>query len=359
MLYRRNFETPERFRASSTRLEEALGPPAPDHHRPRGRPHHHARPRASPSSPTTSPRAPRATRRFVERQGLIEGRELRRLGVDVNFAPGARRAHRALQPEHRHPLLRQGPGAGRRASAPRASAACRRRGSRPAPSTSPARAMRRWTRTWACPSSTPTGARCTPVHLPPFLAAMEAGVDCIMTSHPLYPSLDPAPRMPATFSRLIVDGLPARRGRLPRRHRLRRSRDGRDRRALPDRRGDGAHRGGRATISSSSATPSRPSAPRTRRSSTPTAPGRCPSASSSRACARLDALAARRPERFAGGAAARGARRRAAGPRHGHARGRRVVTPPAPALRPRAQRPGRSPSSRACPSSPTASRSSP
>ena len=41
-------------------------------------------------------------------------------------------------------------------------------------------------------------------HLPPFLAAMEAGVDCIMTSHPLYPRLDPAARMPASFSRLIV-----------------------------------------------------------------------------------------------------------------------------------------------------------
>jgi beta-N-acetylhexosaminidase len=42
-------------------------------------------------------------------------------------------------------------------------------------------------------------------HLPPFLAAIEAGVDCIMTSHPLYPRLDPAPATPATFSRLIVD----------------------------------------------------------------------------------------------------------------------------------------------------------
>jgi len=41
-------------------------------------------------------------------------------------------------------------------------------------------------------------------HVPPFLAATEAGVDCIMTSHPLYPRLDPAPETPATFSRLIV-----------------------------------------------------------------------------------------------------------------------------------------------------------
>ena len=43
------------------------------------------------------------------------------------------------------------------------------------------------------------------VHLVPFMAAMAAGVDCLMTSHPLYPNLDPEPRTPATFSRLIVD----------------------------------------------------------------------------------------------------------------------------------------------------------
>src|SRR5262245_48299880 len=43
------------------------------------------------------------------------------------------------------------------------------------------------------------------VHLVPFLAAIEAGVDCLMTSHPLYPKLDPAPATPATFSRLIVE----------------------------------------------------------------------------------------------------------------------------------------------------------
>jgi beta-N-acetylhexosaminidase len=41
-------------------------------------------------------------------------------------------------------------------------------------------------------------------HLPPFLAAMEAGVDCLMTSHPVYPRLDASAPIPATFSRLIV-----------------------------------------------------------------------------------------------------------------------------------------------------------
>src|SRR5262249_825877 len=43
------------------------------------------------------------------------------------------------------------------------------------------------------------------VHLVPFLAAFAAGVDCVMTSHPLYPRLDPSPNTPATFSRHIVD----------------------------------------------------------------------------------------------------------------------------------------------------------
>src|SRR5262249_55563910 len=41
------------------------------------------------------------------------------------------------------------------------------------------------------------------LHLPPFLAAIERGVECIMTSHPAYPKLD-STALPATFSRLIV-----------------------------------------------------------------------------------------------------------------------------------------------------------
>src|SRR5262249_39114333 len=41
------------------------------------------------------------------------------------------------------------------------------------------------------------------VHLPPFHEAIAAGVPCVMTSHPVYPKLDPA-EVPATFSRVIV-----------------------------------------------------------------------------------------------------------------------------------------------------------
>src|SRR5437773_1615787 len=42
------------------------------------------------------------------------------------------------------------------------------------------------------------------VHLVPFLEATAAGVECLMTSHPVYPRLDPS-GVPATFSRLIVE----------------------------------------------------------------------------------------------------------------------------------------------------------
>src|SRR5207237_3264995 len=41
-------------------------------------------------------------------------------------------------------------------------------------------------------------------HLPPFFAAIAENVDCVMTSHPVYPNLDPS-RVPATFSKLIVE----------------------------------------------------------------------------------------------------------------------------------------------------------
>jgi beta-N-acetylhexosaminidase len=41
------------------------------------------------------------------------------------------------------------------------------------------------------------------LHLPPFLAAMQAGVEAVMTSHPVYPKLDPS-GVPATFSRRLV-----------------------------------------------------------------------------------------------------------------------------------------------------------
>ncbi len=38
----------------------------------------------------------------------------------------------------------------------------------------------------------------------PFMRAIEAGVAAVMSSHPVYPELDPHPNLPATFSRRII-----------------------------------------------------------------------------------------------------------------------------------------------------------
>jgi beta-N-acetylhexosaminidase len=42
------------------------------------------------------------------------------------------------------------------------------------------------------------------VHLKPFVHAIQAGVDLVMSSHPYYPNLDPDPQKIATFSRRII-----------------------------------------------------------------------------------------------------------------------------------------------------------
>jgi beta-N-acetylhexosaminidase len=42
------------------------------------------------------------------------------------------------------------------------------------------------------------------VHLKPFVQAIHAGVDLVMSSHPYYPKLDPEPKKIATFSRRII-----------------------------------------------------------------------------------------------------------------------------------------------------------
>ena len=45
------------------------------------------------------------------------------------------------------------------------------------------------------------------VHLPPFRAAVEAGVAMVMSSHVCYPALGDPPEIPATFSRHLIRGL--------------------------------------------------------------------------------------------------------------------------------------------------------
>ena len=203
MLYRRNFETPERLARLLTRLESALGRRlviATDHEGGRiimlGR--------AVTIFPDNLAAGTAGEVAFVHHQGIIEGRELRRLGVDVNFAPVLDVLTERYSPNigirsyGKDPALVARYGAARIRGLQWAGiSACAKHF--PGKGHAPVDAH------LGLPVIESDWSEMHAVHLRPFMAAIEAGVDCVMTSHPLYPGLDPAPGMPATFSRLIVD----------------------------------------------------------------------------------------------------------------------------------------------------------
>ena len=203
MLYRRNFEAPERLARLLAGLEDALGRRllvATDHEGGRiimlGR--------EVTIFPDNLAAGTAGEVNFVHRQGLFEGRELRRLGVDVNFSPvldvltDRYSPNIGIRSYGKDPELVSRFGAARiRGMQAAGVSACAKHF--PGKGHAPLDAH------LALPTIASEWAEMHATHLPPFLAAIEAGVDCIMTSHPLYPRLDPAPRTPATFSRLIVE----------------------------------------------------------------------------------------------------------------------------------------------------------
>ncbi len=219
---------------------------------------------------------------FVHRQGIIEGRELRRLGVDVNFAPVLDVLTERYSPNigirsyGKDPTLVARYGAARIAGLQAAGiSACAKHF--PGKGHAPVDAH------LGLPVIDSDWSEMHAVHLLPFMAAIEAGVDCLMTSHPLYPGLDPAPQMPATFSRLIVDeylrGQVGYRGVVV-------SDDlemGAIAGAVPDRRGDGPRRGGRARPPARLPHRGGPARRARGAAATPTARARSRSARSSRA----------------------------------------------------------------------------
>jgi beta-N-acetylhexosaminidase len=202
MLYRRNFETPERFVRFIRRLEEGAGRRlliTTDHEG--GRIIMlHGGVTIFPDNLTAGTAGDEA---MVARQGQIEGRELRRLGVDVSFGPCLDVLTERYSPNigirsyGKDPELVGRLGAARiRGMQGAGLSACAKHF--PGKGHAPVDAH------LGLPVIDSDWGDMHAVHLVPFMSAMEAGVDCIMTSHPLYPNLDPAERMPATFSKLIV-----------------------------------------------------------------------------------------------------------------------------------------------------------
>ncbi len=143
---------------------------------------------------------------FARRQGQIEARELRRFGVDLNLAPVLDVLTETYSPNigirsyGRDPAVVSRCGAARiKAMQAGGLSACAKHF--PGKGHAPVDAHLK------LPTIPSTWEEMRRVHLVPFVAAIEAGVDTIMTSHPLYPGLDPTPRTPATFSRRLARDL--------------------------------------------------------------------------------------------------------------------------------------------------------
>src|SRR5213593_4472431 len=201
ILYRRNFETPDQHGRLLHDLESALGRRllvATDHEGGRivmlGR--------ATTIFPDNLAVGTAGEEAFPYRQGLFEARELRRLGVDVNFAPVLDVLTDRYSPnigirsygKDPHVVTRYGIARIKGMQQGGVSACAKHF---PGKGHSPLDAHLR------LPTIDSSWDEMRATHLPPFVAAVAEGVDCLMTSHPVYPNLDPA-RIPATFSRRIV-----------------------------------------------------------------------------------------------------------------------------------------------------------
>ena len=139
---------------------------------------------------------------FAFRQGRIEARELRRLGIDLNLGPCLDVLTERYSPNigirsyGKDPKIVARYGVARiRGMASAGLSACAKHF--PGKGHSPLDAHLKLPTI----DSTPDEMRAT--HLPPFVEAIAAGIEAVMTSHPVYPKLDPS-GVPATFSRRLV-----------------------------------------------------------------------------------------------------------------------------------------------------------
>ena len=140
---------------------------------------------------------------LARRQGEQEGRELRRLGIDVNFAPVLDVLTEAYSPNIGIRSYGADPELVAKMGAARLSAmqvegvsACAKHFPGLGPATLDPHLK--------LPVIQTTWQEMDKIHLIPFARAMRTAVHSIMTSHPLYPNLDSTPKTPATFSRKIV-----------------------------------------------------------------------------------------------------------------------------------------------------------
>jgi beta-N-acetylhexosaminidase len=140
---------------------------------------------------------------YARRQGEIEARELRRLGVDVNLGPVLDVLTEAYSPNigirsyGQDPRLVGAMGTARLTAMQQGGlSACAKHF--PGKGHAPVDAH------LGLPVIASTWEEMEAVHLAPFREAIAADVDLVMSSHPYYPNLDPGPQKIATFSRRII-----------------------------------------------------------------------------------------------------------------------------------------------------------
>ncbi len=139
----------------------------------------------------------------AEQQGRIEALELRRLGIDVNLAPVLDVLTPAYSPNIGIRSYGTDPQLVARMSVARIRA-MQAAGLSACAKHFPGKGHATVDAHLSLPVVHSTWQEMEHTHLVPFRRAIESGVDLVMTSHPHYPRLDPAPGAIATFSRRIV-----------------------------------------------------------------------------------------------------------------------------------------------------------
>jgi len=142
---------------------------------------------------------------YASEQGKIEARELRRLGFDVNLSPTLDVLSENFSPNigirsyGKDPELVSRLGSARiKAMQENGLSACAKH--------FPGQGQSSIDAHLGLPVLPTDWDEMHRVHLKPFIAAIEAGADTFMTSHPVYPNLDSS-KVPATFSKKIADDL--------------------------------------------------------------------------------------------------------------------------------------------------------
>jgi|UniRef100_A0A7C3ZCC4 beta-N-acetylhexosaminidase len=140
---------------------------------------------------------------YAAGQGEIEARELRRLGVDVNLGPVLDVLTKLYSPNIGIRSYGQDWRVVAQMGAARI-AAMQRGGLSACAKHFPGKGHAPVDAHLGLPVIPSTWREMEQVHLRPFVAAIQAGVDLVMSSHPYYPNLDPVPGRIATFSRRLI-----------------------------------------------------------------------------------------------------------------------------------------------------------